>query len=230
MRRFTPFHSSGRRPYPAPVHIPPPPPHARAGLDWLAAADPHLARIEAEAGPLPWRVRDAGFSGLLSAIVGQQISNQAAAAIWRRCSALPGCLAPETFLLLDQDALRAAGLSRPKIAHGRAVAEAFASGLLATDRLAALADEEAIAELSSVRGLGVWSAEIYLLFALAAERCIPGWRPGVAGRGGAFARAGRAASAGGATGGGGGLAAASGAGGAAAVALVAACYGAAWDG
>ena len=166
MRRFTPFHSSGRRPYPAPVHIPPPPPHARAGLDWLAAADPHLARIEAEAGPLPWRVREAGFSGLLSAIVGQQISNQAAAAIWRRCSALPGCLAPETFLLLDQDALRAAGLSRPKIAHGRAVAEAFASGLLATDRLAALADEEAIAELSSVRGLGVWSAEIYLLFAL----------------------------------------------------------------
>ncbi len=148
------------------MNIPLPPAHARAGLDWLAGADPDLARIEAEAGPLPWRVREAGFGGLLSAIVGQQISNQAAAAIWRRCCALPGCLAPESFLLLAEDELRAAGLSRPKIRHGRAVAEAFASGLLATDRLAAMEDEEAIVALSSVRGLGVWSAEIYLLFAL----------------------------------------------------------------
>ena len=148
------------------MNIPPPPPQARAGLDWLAEADPHLRRIEAEAGPLPWRIREPGFSGLLSAIVGQQISNQAAAAIWRRCCALPGCLTPESFLLLDQEALRGAGLSRPKIAHGRAVAEAFASGLLTTERLAGMADEEAILALSSVRGLGVWSAEIYLLFAL----------------------------------------------------------------
>ena len=148
------------------TQIPPPPDHARAGLDWLAAADPQLARVEAEAGPLPWRVRTPGFSGLLAAIVGQQISNQAAAAIWRRCSALPGCLAPESFLLLEPDVLRAAGLSRPKIGHARAVAEAFASGHLATERLAAMEDAAAIAALSAVRGLGVWSAEIYLLFAL----------------------------------------------------------------
>jgi DNA-3-methyladenine glycosylase II len=62
--------------------------------------------------------------------------------------------------------LRAAGLSRPKIAHGRAVAEAFRTGILATDALAAMPDEEAVRVISSVRGLGVWSAEIYLLFAL----------------------------------------------------------------
>ncbi len=111
-------------------------------------------------------MRTPGFSGLLAAIVGQQISNQAAAAIWRRCSALPGSLAPETFLLLDQEALRGAGLSRPKIGHARAVAEAFASGHLATGRLAEMEDEAAIRALSAVRGLGVWSAEIYLLFAL----------------------------------------------------------------
>jgi DNA-3-methyladenine glycosylase II len=149
------------------------PSDAREGLDRLARLDPGLARVEAEAGPLPWRVRQAGFSGLLSAIVGQQISNQAAAAIWRRCCALPGCDAPAGFLLLEEDALRAAGLSRPKIAHGRAVAAAFVSGQLATETLAAMSDEEAVRALSAVRGLGVWSAEIYLLFALQRQDVFP---------------------------------------------------------
>ncbi len=149
------------------------PAKAREGLDRLAATDPTLACIEAEAGPLPWRVRTPGFPGLLSAIVGQQISNQAAAAIWRRCIALPGSLAPETFLEIDPEALRGAGLSRPKIAHGRAVAEAFATGHLATERLAAMEDAAAIAALSAVRGLGVWSAEIYLLFALERHDVFP---------------------------------------------------------
>ena len=150
-----------------------PPPAARAGLDWLAASDPALARVESEAGPLPWRVRDAGFAGLLNAIVGQQISNQAAAAIWRRCRALPGCLAPAEFLRLDEDALRAAGLSRPKIGHARAVAEAFEQGVLATDALAAMDDERAVRTLSAIRGLGVWSAEVYLLFALQRQDVFP---------------------------------------------------------
>jgi DNA-3-methyladenine glycosylase II len=116
---------------------------ARLGLNRLARLDPYLARIEREAGPLPWRTRTPGFSGLLSAIVGQQISNQAAAAIWGRLCALDGCQTPDGLLRLPDVALRAAGLSRPKIAHARAVAV-----------------------ISSVRGLGVWSAEIYLLFAL----------------------------------------------------------------
>ena len=142
------------------------PPDARAGLDRLAHIDPALARVEAEAGALPWRVREAGFAGLLNAIVGQQISNQAAAAIWRRCCALPGSHTPAGFLALEEDTLRAAGLSRPKIGHGRAVAQAFLSGQLATETLAGMGDEEAVRALSAVRGLGVWSAEIYLLFAL----------------------------------------------------------------
>jgi DNA-3-methyladenine glycosylase II len=138
----------------------------RLALGKLARLDPDLARIEREAGPLPWRVRPAGFAGLLNAIVGQQISNQAAAAIWGRCRNLENCLTPEGFLALDEASLRAAGLSRPKIGHGRAVAEAFRSGILATDAIAAMTDEEAVRTISSVRGLGVWSAEIYLLFAL----------------------------------------------------------------
>ena len=145
---------------------PPVPPEARHGLDRLAQIDAGLARVEIEAGPLPWRVREAGFGGLLNAIVGQQISNQAAAAIWRRCCALPDSCTPAGFLALEEDALRAAGLSRPKIGHGRAVAQAFLSGQLATETLAGMGDEEAVRALSAIRGLGVWSAEIYLLFAL----------------------------------------------------------------
>jgi DNA-3-methyladenine glycosylase II len=146
--------------------IPRPPRAARIAITKLVRLDPDLARIEAEAGPLPWRIRQAGFAGLLNAIVGQQISNQAAAAIWGRCCGLTDCLTPEGFLALDETQLRAAGLSRPKIAHGRAVAEAFQAGILCTEALAEMPDEEAVQVISSVRGLGVWSAEIYLLFAL----------------------------------------------------------------
>jgi DNA-3-methyladenine glycosylase II len=155
------------------VSFPHPPQAARIALNKLARLDPDLARVEAEAGPLPWRVREPGFPGLLNAIVGQQISNQAAAAIWGRCRAITGCLAPETFLSLTEEELRAAGLSRPKIGHARAVAQAFQSGILATDTLARMNDEDAVRTISSVRGLGVWSAEIYLLFALERSDVFP---------------------------------------------------------
>ncbi len=151
---------------PPPLDFPVPPAEARAGLKRLARIDRDLARVEREAGPLPWRTRAPGFAGLLNAIVGQQISNQAAAAIWRRVCALENSLEPEGFLRLDDEALRGAGLSRPKIGHARAVADAFGCGTLATEALAAMPDEAAVATISSVRGLGVWSAEIYLLFAL----------------------------------------------------------------
>jgi DNA-3-methyladenine glycosylase II len=143
-----------------------PPRAARLALNRLARLDPDLGRIEREVGRLPWRTREPGFSALLSAIVSQQISNQAAAAIWGRLCVLPGCLTPAQFLALDDADLRTAGLSRPKVLHARALAEAFGAGVLATEALAALDDASAITAISSVRGLGAWSAEIYLLFAL----------------------------------------------------------------
>jgi DNA-3-methyladenine glycosylase II len=153
--------------------FPHPPPSAREGLAALVLADPDLAGIEAAAGPLPWRARPVGFAGLLQAIVGQQISNQAAAAIWARLRAVPGALTPEGMLALDEAVARAAGLSRPKVAHARALAAAFLEGRLATERLAALDDEAAVAEIIAVRGLGRWTAEVYLLFALAREDVFP---------------------------------------------------------
>lgn len=155
------------------MSFPLPPAAARAALDRLTAADPDLAAIEAAAGPLPWRRRAAGFEGLLQAIVGQQISNQAAAAIWARLRAVPGALAPHGLLALADDDLRQAGLSRPKVAHARALAEAFADGRLDAPALAAMDDEPAIAAIAAVRGMGRWSAEVYLLFALEREDVFP---------------------------------------------------------
>jgi DNA-3-methyladenine glycosylase II len=138
------------------------PPAARAALGLLTARDPDLARIEEMAGPLAWRTRPVGFPGLLQAIMGQQISNQAAAAIWRRLAAIPGALDPATMPAIPDEALRAAGLSRGKILSARALAEAFADGRLATEHLATMGDEEAVAAISAVRGLGRWTAEVYL--------------------------------------------------------------------
>jgi len=153
--------------------FPYPPPSARAALDALLAREPLLAQIEARAGPLPWRVRPPGFPGLLQAIVAQQISNQAAAAIWRRLAALPGALEPSGLLGLSEDALRGAGLSRPKVAHARALALGFAEGRLEARALATMDDEAAVAAIAAVRGLGRWSAEIYLLFSLGRSDVFP---------------------------------------------------------
>lgn len=98
--------------------------------------------------------------------MGQQISNAAAGAIWRRLAALPGALTPAGLLALDEETLRGAGLSRPKVAHSRSLAEAYADGRLDDARLAGMDDAAAIAAISAVRGLGPWTAEVYLLFAL----------------------------------------------------------------
>jgi DNA-3-methyladenine glycosylase II len=150
-----------------------PPAASRIGVSRLLLLDPDFARIEAAAGPLPWRTRAGGFPGLLQGIVGQQISNGAAAAIWRRLAAIPGALQPGGLQGLTDDELRGAGLSRPKVLHARALAAAFLDGRLDEAGLAAMADEDAIAALSAVRGMGRWTAEVYLLFALGREDVFP---------------------------------------------------------
>jgi DNA-3-methyladenine glycosylase II len=149
-----------------PLPFPHPPAWARAAADRLAATHPVFAGIEERAGPLPWPVRERGFPGLLRTICAQLVSNEAAFAIWRRVSALPGATTPEGFLALDP--ARAGiegGLTRQKVQHGRALAEAILSGRLRPDLLEEMGDEEAIAHLCEVRGIGRWSAEVHLLFA-----------------------------------------------------------------
>jgi DNA-3-methyladenine glycosylase II len=149
-----------------PPPFPHPPAWARQATDQLAAQHAVLAGIEARAGALPWPVRPKGFPGLLRAICAQLVSNEAAFAIWRRVSALPGATTPEGFLALDPErAGIEGGLTRQKVSHARALAEAILSGVLRLDALEAMPDEDAIAHLCTVKGIGRWTAEVHLLFA-----------------------------------------------------------------
>jgi DNA-3-methyladenine glycosylase II len=148
----------------APAASPAPPGWARDAIAALGRQDPDFAGIEDRAGPLPWRRRDPGFAGLLRTICGQMISNQAAAAIWGRLSALPGALEPPGLLALGDDALRGAGLSRPKVAHVRALAAAVLERRLDFDALREAPDDAAVAALSAVPGLGPWTAQVHLVF------------------------------------------------------------------
>ena len=158
-----------------PAGFPHPPAWARDGLAALVAQDPRLAGIEPAAGPLPWRSRAPGFAGLLRAICGQQISNQAASAIWRRLSAVPGALDPARLVGMDDATLCGiAGLSRPKAAHARSLAAACLDGRLDFAAIAALPDAAAVARIAAVKGLGPWTAEVHLLFAEARPDVFPG--------------------------------------------------------
>lgn len=135
---------------------------ARA-LKKLLAADPRLVPIAEVAGPLPLRRQAGGFEGLASIITSQQISTAAAASIWTRFKAAVHPFTPEQFFHTSDDSLRAAGLSRPKIETLRRIAAAAADGfdLIAVHDLPA---EQAMATMTALKGIGPWTAEIYLLF------------------------------------------------------------------
>jgi len=132
----------------------------------LGRRDPDLARAHREAGLPALRKRAPGFAALLNIILSQQLSTASAEAIRRRLEALATPLSPESFLALDDARLRGIGFSRQKVLYGRGLAEALASGRLDLRHIHRLPDEEAIAAITALKGLGRWSAEIYLLFAL----------------------------------------------------------------
>ena len=132
----------------------------------LGHNDPDMAIAHALAGDPPLRRRPAGFATLLRIIIGQQVSTASARAIAGRLDKAVHPLTPETFLALDDEALGAIGFSRQKAGYGRGLALEVAEGRLDIDRLKGLDDEAVIAELTSVKGIGRWTAEIYLMFAL----------------------------------------------------------------
>ena len=137
----------------------------REGLSAIAASDSRIARALELAGYPEPRIRSRGHVTLLRTIVGQQVSVAAAASIWRRLEELLGeGLAPESLLAADFEALRSCGLSRQKQGYARSLCELVVSGGLDLDGLPE-SDEEAIALLTRIKGIGRWSAEIYLLFA-----------------------------------------------------------------
>ena len=137
----------------------------RIGIDSVAAIEPAFGRALAAADYPEPRIRPTGYQTLLRTIVGQQVSVAAAASVWRKLEAELGeDMAPETLLERDFDTLRACGLSRQKQGYARSLCELVVSEELPLDNLPA-DDEAAIAELVRIKGIGRWSAEIYLLFA-----------------------------------------------------------------
>jgi DNA-3-methyladenine glycosylase II len=143
-------------------------------IDRLARVDEDVARaLERFGYPAP-RQREPGFATLLRIMVAQQLSTKSAAAIWARVeqACLP-LVSAQSFLKLDEAAFKTIGFSRQKVAYGRSLAEAVASGALDLDALATLPEQEAIAAIGAQRGFGRWSAEIYLLFALGRADIFP---------------------------------------------------------
>ncbi|MFT3967001.1 MAG: DNA-3-methyladenine glycosylase 2 family protein [Sphingobium sp.] len=137
----------------------------RSAIDHLVSVEPGFGRgLERVGYPEP-RLRAPGYETLLRTIVGQQVSVASASAIWRKLEAALGEGAPAQALLAqDFDALRACGLSRQKQGYARSLAELTVSGELDFSALPE-EEEEAIAQLVRIKGIGRWSAEIYLLFA-----------------------------------------------------------------
>jgi DNA-3-methyladenine glycosylase II len=156
-------------------------PSARTALAHLRSADPVLADLIASVGPLP-SARDGRpelddhYGALVRAIVGQQLSVHAARAIYGRLTDRFGERPPTPAEILaeDPETLRAAaGLSRAKVAYLRSLAEHVISGELELERLDQLGDDEVIAELTAVKGLGTWSADMFLMFHLERPDILP---------------------------------------------------------
>ncbi|WP_172294327.1 DNA-3-methyladenine glycosylase 2 family protein [Pseudoruegeria sp. HB172150] len=131
------------------------------GAAHLAAIEPRFALALEQTGPLPLRRKKDGFEPLLSAIVSQQVSVAAADAIWRRMKAA-NLTGPRKILWATEEDLRACGLSRQKIRYARSLAEAR----IRFSDLRGFPDEEVIATLVEVPGIGRWTAEIYAMFSL----------------------------------------------------------------
>jgi DNA-3-methyladenine glycosylase II len=141
----------------------------RAAIEDVGARDPVLARLVALAGPITHRPRDPDgpFGALVRAIVYQQLAGRAAHAIHGRVRAAVGdTLTPETLSAVPDDTLRAAGLSANKLASLRDLSAEILNGGIDLRRSSRLTDDELIAALATVRGIGRWTAEMYLIFEL----------------------------------------------------------------
>jgi DNA-3-methyladenine glycosylase II len=136
------------------------------GVAELAARDVDIARVVTELGAPPLWARRPGFPTLLRIILEQQVSLASAQAAFRRLLAVASPLTPDRFLLIDDAALKAIGFSRQKTSYGRHLANAIQSGSLDLSRLRKLDDASVREELTRLKGIGRWTADIYMLMAL----------------------------------------------------------------
>ena len=153
---------------PSPVHI-------AVAREALAALDPALASAHRQTPTSEWRLRPGGFEGLFRMIVEQQVSVAAAAAIWTRVvTGLDSQLTPAKLLSTEIEVLRGFGLSIQKAAYGQEIARAHVEGRIDFNHLERLSDDEAIARLTAIKGVGKWTAETFLMFCEGRTDVFPG--------------------------------------------------------
>ena len=132
----------------------------------LTAQDPDLAAVVSTYGPPPLWAREPGFPTLIHIILEQQVSLASARAAYDRLAVATGRLAPERFLALRDEELKSIGFSRQKTAYGRGLAEAILDGRLDLALIETLDDAEAKTRLTAIKGIGSWTADIYLMMGL----------------------------------------------------------------
>lgn len=142
--------------------------HMAQGTDWLAAVEPRFGHVLEVAGPPPLRRRPDGFQAIASAIVSQQVSVASANAIRARLDAA-GLMEPAAIRASADETLRAAGLSRQKAQYFRALANAG----IDFEALRHTPDDQVIAQLTAVKGIGAWTAQIYVMFSLGRADVFP---------------------------------------------------------
>ncbi|MBU2166868.1 MAG: DNA-3-methyladenine glycosylase [Alphaproteobacteria bacterium] len=148
--------------------------HILTARQALAAADPVLVRVVEAVPPFEWRLRTGGFEGLFRMIVEQQVSVAAAASIWRRVGEGLVEITPQSVLARSTDELRSFGLSGQKARYGHEIARAHVEGRIDFDHLEQLDDAEAIAALTAIKGVGLWTAETFLMFCEGRTDVFPG--------------------------------------------------------
>jgi DNA-3-methyladenine glycosylase II len=149
-------------------------------LEELRRSDPVMRRLVDEHGPLDEEERRRGrplepYGALVRSIVGQQLSTKAARSIYERLTNLfdGRTPSPAELLAADPEEVRSAGLSRPKVAYLRSLAEHVESGELELARLSELPDEEVTEQLTAVKGLGQWTSDMFLIFHLGRPDVLP---------------------------------------------------------
>ena len=143
------------------------------GIDNIARVDTNVSRAVGAIGYPQPRIRAQGFETFFSTIVSQQISTEAAAAIMQRVRKLLPRINASSLLDLPENALREAGLSMRKVEYAQGLAQAILDGVFVPGGLPALKNDEAIRAITTLRGFGVWSAEIYLMFSLQRNDVFP---------------------------------------------------------
>lgn len=148
-------------------------PHIAAGLDYLLTHDPIFRTRSVDVNMFDWRYYGAGFAPLVRIVVGQQLSMKAAATIWRRFEETLYAVTPDVILATDEDLLRSVGLSRQKIQYVRGLAQTVSDRSFDPEALEHLPDDEVATAITALKGLGAWSAQMYLMFALARPDVFP---------------------------------------------------------